>query len=70
MIPCNSFTIEIGPLLSVLLLQVLTLGGVAMAGYNARRAAAQSDRVAHSQGHLRASIENLGAVEAQSSKEG
>jgi hypothetical protein len=68
-IPCNSFTIEIGPLLSVLLLQAVTLAGVAVAGYNARRAAAQSDRVAHSQGHLRASIENLGATDPALHKE-
>ena len=61
--PCSPQVVEIGPVLAVLFAQALTLAGTVFAAWNARRAAANSDAVTTSQGHLRASIENLGSID-------
>lgn len=70
MIPCAAQPIEVGPVLAILIGQALTLGAASFSAWNSRRNAEKMDAVAHSQSHLRASLENLGTIDPAVHKEG
>jgi len=67
--PCAPQVLEVGPVLAILIGQALTLAGASFAAWNARRNADKMDAVVHSQGHLRASLENLGTIDPTLHKE-
>jgi len=67
--PCPPQLLEVGPVLAILIGQALTLAGASFAAWNSRRNTDKIDAVAHSQGHLRASFENLGTIDPTLHKE-
>jgi len=67
--PCGPFTVEVGPVLALVLVQAVTLGVTAVAALNARTAATRAEATRHAQNHLIASISNLGATDPALHKE-
>jgi len=67
--PCGPFTVEVGPVLALVLVQAVTLGVTAVAALNARTAASRAAENLHAQNHLIASISNSGALEPELHKE-
>ena len=57
---CGPLTLEVGPVLALVLVQMVTLGVTAVAALNARTAATRAADTLHQQNHLTASIQNLG----------
>jgi len=58
---CGPLTLEVGPVLALVLVQAVTLGVTAVAALNARTASRRAADSLVQQDNLRASIQNLGA---------
>jgi len=66
---CGPLTLEVGPVLALVLVQMVTLGVTAVAALNARTAATRAADTLHQQNHLKASIQSLGATDPALHKE-
>jgi len=66
---CGPFTLEVGPVLALVLVQMITLGVTAVAALNARTAATRAADSLQQQDRLRGSVNPQGAIELQIHKE-
>ena len=66
---CGPLTLEVGPVLALVLVQMVTLGVTAVAALNARTAATRAADTLHQQNHMTASIQSLGATDPALHKE-
>lgn len=69
MTPCGPITLEVGPVLAVILVQGLTLAATLFAGFSARGAAARAADLVHAQTHLTAAIVQGAPTDATMHKE-